>query len=342
MISKVAVLILNFNGKQFLGECFKSLRITEYPCYEVYLVDNGSSDNSVEYVQENFPWVKIIKHRKNYGFCEGYNKAIRQIDAKYVMLLNNDIKVLKKDWLINLVEVLEGDDKIAAVGAKLIFANFPSIINSVGGRLYRWSGAADIGARESDFGQYDRPPIEPFYNCGGAMLLRRDIFLSVGGFDSKMFAYSEDLDLCWRFRLAGFRIVYCPKVTIHHIFSASWHSYGLYKMYLSNRNLIRAMGKNYSLSSLCKNAPLFILNGLVQTMLFSLVFRKTLAFYFNLKALAWNIANLPSTMKERYKIQTSRKTPENAVLTAMGQEKFEKVTEILRKIRFDRKYSGMR
>lgn len=335
---EVAILVLNFNGKQFLQGCLGSLQATNCRSYETYLVDNASEDGSVEYTSKNFPKVKIIKHQKNYGFSLGYNKAVNEVNAKYIMLLNNDVEIADADWLTDLLKAIESDKRIAAVSAKLTFANFPSIINSVGGALFRWTGAVNIGSRERDEGQYDNPPIEPFFACGGAMLLRRDAFLSVGGFDSKMFAYSEDLDLCWRLRLKGYRIAYCPKAVVKHVISASWDSYGLYKIYLSERNLLRTMGKNYSLTSLFKNLPLFLLNRTIQMMFFSLLFRRQMVLYLYFRAILWNITNLPDTVKKRYIVQTTRKTREKEILESMAGGRFEKFTEILRKIRFDRKY----
>ena len=148
------------------------------------MIDNASTDGSIEYVQENFPLVRIIKFDENFGFAKGYNHAIKRITADYILLLNNDTKILKSDFLDVMVNQAQKDLDIAAIACKMVFMSDPSIINSVGGiGIPYWRGFEDVGFREKDVGQYDTTLIEPFSFCGGATLIRSQAFKETRGFD---------------------------------------------------------------------------------------------------------------------------------------------------------------
>jgi hypothetical protein len=194
--SRVVVIILNYNGLRWLSNCLSSVGRTAYHDLDVYLVDNGSVDGSVDFVRENFPWVKVISHAFNFGFAEGYDIAIEKIEADYVVLLNPDTVVLDPDWVKYLLDVATKNPQIAAVACKMVSMSGYSILDSVGGMgIPFWRGFVDIGREEHDNGQYDSKEFEPFSFCGGAALIRRDVFLEAGGFDRKFFMYFEDVDL---------------------------------------------------------------------------------------------------------------------------------------------------
>jgi len=174
---RVAVMILNYNSLRWLPNCLSSVAGTDYPNLDVYLVDNGSIDGSVEHVRKKFPWVKVIQHSRNLGFAEGYNRAIEKVEADYVVLLNSDAEVLNSSWVERLLGVATKDPSIVAVACKMVSMEDHSRLDSVGGMgIPFWRGFIDIGREEHDNGQYDCEVFEPLASCGGATLIERDVF----------------------------------------------------------------------------------------------------------------------------------------------------------------------
>jgi GT2 family glycosyltransferase len=221
---KIAVMILNYNGREILLNCVSSLEKTSYSNFEVFVIDNASTDDSLPRLRQFFPWVKIIQFDKNYGFCQGYNKASKIVDSDYFLFLNNDITILNFDWLSEMIKTIR-EPLIGAVGSKLLLFENSKILENIGGTIYKWQGGVRIGFGEEDKGQYDKIPVNPFYVSGASLLIAKKLFLEVGGFDSIMFAYSEDLDLCWRLRLLGYKIQSCQRAVLLHRLSASWKNH---------------------------------------------------------------------------------------------------------------------
>jgi len=319
-VPKVAVMVLNFNGRVWLERCLSSLLKLEYPNLDIHLIDNGSSDGSVDYVRSAFPMVSVTAYPENLGYAEGYNVAIRNVKADYVLLLNNDTEIVSPRLVDDLVEALEADRGIAAASCKILFMSEPDTINSIGGTGIRfWRGFADAGFGEKDEGQYDEPPVEPFSVCGGAALIRRDLYLSVGGFDSRFFAYSEDVDLCWRLRLLGYRVCYVPKARVLHHFSGSLPPSNMDRLKLlwTRRNLLRMIIKNCDRSTLGWALRSVLAHLCAMLMWFSLT-DPTKAICLA-RAVAWNITNLKDTLRERRRIQLRRLALEGKILAVMYQ-----------------------
>ncbi len=330
---RVAILVLNFNGKDFLPECLTSLQMTKWP-NRIYLVDNASSDGSVDFVEKNFQHVRVIQHSSNYGFCEGYNRAVGSVEEDYILLLNNDTVVENPDWLGNMMRPLLFDNRVAVVGAKLLDYHQREILDAVGGTVLRWIGiGVRLGAGERDLGQYDNPPVEPFCVLGAALLMKRILFAKAGGFDPLMFAYSEELDLCWRLRLMGFKVKYCPRATVLHHASGSWSRKNRLKFYLASRNFLRACLKNYSATSLVREIPPYLTVNLLGAVTGSIVTRNP-GFYTTLfRSLRWNLANLSTTLRERLFIQSQRVVDEREVLEAMGNQRVGSLKVVLAQLR---------
>ena len=290
-LPKLSVIILNYNGLRWLAKCLSSVAGTDYPNLDVYLVDNGSTDGSLEYTQENFPWVKVIPNEENLGFAEGYNRAIEKVSADYIVLLNNDTEVLNRDWIKHLVDAAFSDSMIAAVACKMVSMEDRSRLDSVGGMgIPFWRGFIDIGRGELDRGQYDRGDFEPFAFCGGAALIKRSIFMRIGGFDGKFFPYVEDPDLSWRLRLFGYKVAFAPRAKVAHYFSGStkWKAVDALKLYYCHRNFLRAIPKNCgsSLSWALRNYRLY---SLIISAGFSILEpTKAIAVA---KAILWNFVN---------------------------------------------------
>jgi len=314
---RVAVVILNYNGLRWLPNCLSSVAKTDYSNLGVHLVDNGSVDGSVDYVQKNFPCVKIIQHSRNLGFAEGYNRAIEKVDADYVLLLNSDTQVLNRSWVKFLVDIAMGDSTIAAVACKMVSMEDHSRLDSVGGMgIAFWRGFVDIGREEHDRGQYDSRDFEPFAFCGGAALVDRDVFMKVGGFDERFFLYVEDADLSWRLRLLGYRVGFAPEAKVAHYFSGSAGSkvVDARKLYCCHRNLLRAIVKNCSSSFGWALRNYFLFSSILAVGFSIFEPIKACAV---LRAIFWNLLNFKDTYPRRVRIQTSRTMSEREILARM-------------------------
>ena len=316
-LPRVAIIILNYNGLKWLPECLSSVLKTNYPNYETFLIDNASSDTSVEYVQRECPSVKVFRNPTNLGFAEAYNRAISQIEAEYVVLLNNDTEVLNPNWLSHLVEAANEGANVGAVTAKMVSMRNHQLLDSVGGAgIPYWRyGFFDIGHDEMDIGQYAKG-FEPFAYCGGAALIRKTAFIDAGKLDAKFFAHYDDPDLCWRLRLRGWKIGYASGAKIAHHRGGTMGGGEITPLilYYCNRNLLRAIIKN-SGSSL----RWALRNYLLYTFLVTLVFlvyepRKSALL---VKGILWNLRNLRSSYTARRLVQSRRKVTEQEILRRM-------------------------
>jgi len=312
----VAIMVINYNGLRWLPRCLSSVQNTEYLNFEVCLIDNASGDDSVKYVRENYPSVKIIQNPRNLGFAEAYNRIIENTDAELVVLLNNDTEILNPLWLDKLVAIINHRPEVGAVACKMVSTNEPSLLESVGTMGVRfWRGFADIGWGERDVGQYS-VSFEPFGFCGGAALVRRDAFLKAGEFDEKFFVYAEDVDLSWRLRLLGWKIGYCPDAVVAHVRGASAWGAMLTgpRIYYGLRNVLRAILKNCgsSLGWALRNFAIFATFAF-----FGFAAFEPRTAYAPLRAAIWNLRHLGDTLRYRHVVQRSRKTAESEILRAM-------------------------
>jgi hypothetical protein len=222
MTPRVAILVLNYNGRAWLDPCLTSLTRLTVPA-ELVVVDNASTDDSLPYLRERWPQVRVLAFDRNYGFAEGYNRALAEVPGEWAVLLNNDA-TLSPDWLAILLQAAEQHPKAAMLGGKLLLAG-----EGVTGKVIQCAGAAytdagtafELGWGEPDTGQYDTARAVAAVP-GAAMLLRREVFQSLSGFDAGYFAYLEDVDLCWRAWLAGHEVWYIPTAEAAHHFGSSF------------------------------------------------------------------------------------------------------------------------
>ena len=257
----VSVVILGWNGKKFLEKFLPSaVNYTNKPEYEVVYADNLSSDDSVAYVRENFPTVRIIQNPSNRGFAAGYNECLKQINTKYYVLLNQDVEVTE-NWLDNLVLLAESDEKIAAVQPKIRSYKNPEYFEYAGaaGGMMDWIGYAFCRGRifdtmEKDNGQYD-DSIDIFWASGASMFVRSSAYWEAGGLDPDFFAHQEEIDLCWRMKNLGYRIVYQPKSMVFHVGGGSLPQGNPTKTFLNFRNNMMMLYKNLPLSELLWKMP---------------------------------------------------------------------------------------
>jgi hypothetical protein len=256
MPSKVDIIIPHCNGQKLLEGCLPWLFRTAYPDCTVYLVDNASTDGSPEWAKAHYPKIEIIRSEKNLGYAGGCNLGIRSTSGQYVVLLNNDTEV-EPDWLEKLVQALDRDNGLAAAQPKILWLRDRTRFDYSGGA----GGLMDVfgfpfcrgrlfDELETDRGQYDDSPPDIFWASGSASIYRRQALEISGLLDEDFFMHMEEIDLCWRLHLCGFRIVSVPQSVIYHLSGGSLPAGNFRKMYLNHRNSQLMMWKNYSLSSL--------------------------------------------------------------------------------------------
>jgi len=219
----VYIIVLNWNGKEHVTACIKSLEKVNYPRYITLVVDNASSDGSAEYISKNFPNVKLIVNSTNLRFAGGNNVGIDYAmanGADYILLLNNDTLV-SPDFLSRLVEAAEENSKIGMVGPKIYYYNSQNVIWFAGGGIdWRSGWTYHVGIHEVDRGQYDRK-VETNYITGCCLLVKRAVIEKIGNLDESYAMYGEDVDWCIRASRAGFKLLYVPSSIIWHKVSAS-------------------------------------------------------------------------------------------------------------------------
>jgi GT2 family glycosyltransferase/glycosyltransferase involved in cell wall biosynthesis len=252
---KVEAVVISYNGAKFIGPSLQSLLDQDYENLVVTVVDNASSDGTADLIRRDFPRIRLIASRQNLGFASGNNLVFRQSDADWIALLNQDA-VARRDWISEMVRAGEGDPRIGAVGAKMLMQRCPTILNSAGIEVNEAGFGVDrwIGLKDDD-----QSPIaqDVFGVCGGAMMLRAKDLRELGGFDDSFFMYFEDVDLCWRMRLAGRRIVYAPLAVVHH----DWHgdrgsgNRAMRRRYMCERNRLWAVVKNWEWKNLVRVWP---------------------------------------------------------------------------------------
>jgi len=207
----VSIVILNYNGRKYLGEflnqCLNSLLDMDYPNFEAIFVDNGSTDQSVDFVRKNYgSAIKAVRNASNLGFSEGFNTGMRASKGKYLALLSNDMTVDPK-WLNMAVEMMEKESKIGLLGFKRLVYETKKLLDGIGGNLYLCGRVNLVGANETDRGQYVVPTKDLIY-IAGAMVLTRKTLKESGLFDPSYIIFSEACDLCYRIRRCGYETVY--------------------------------------------------------------------------------------------------------------------------------------
>ena len=291
----VAVVILNWNGKDLLSRFLPGVVKSKYANLQVIVGDNASTDDSVAFVRLNFPEVTIIENDRNYGFAEGYNRILDQVTAKYYILLNSDVEV-PANWISPVIALMEADEMIAAAQPKIKWQLDKSKFEYAGAA----GGFLDINAFpfcrgrifdiiESDLGQYNDVR-EVFWASGAAFFIKSAIWKKTGGLDPDLFAHMEEIDLCWTIHRMGHSIQYVPNSIIYHVGGATLNKANPKKTFLNFRNSLWMLQKHLPKNKLA--GILFIrmcLDALAaihylsqgQVKHFAAVFNAHLSFYFN-------------------------------------------------------------
>ncbi len=269
----VALVILNYNGVGYLEKYLPSLLKTTYPNYQIYVADNGSKDESIPFLKANFPQVAIIELGQNYGFSKGYNLVLQDLEPDYFVLLNSDVEVTP-NWLEPLIQLMESDRLIAAAQPKVRALNNPEFFEyagAAGGWLdflgYPFCRGRIFDTVEQDKGQYDQER-EIFWASGCCMAVRAPLFKGFGGFDDEFFAHLEEIDLCWRFKRAGYKIMFTHRSVVYHVGGGTLGYQSPYKTYLNFRNSYYTLLKNESVIKLAYLIPLRIVMDTVAALSF--------------------------------------------------------------------------
>ena len=247
---KVAVVILNYNGRKFLEQFLPNVIANCDPTLaEIVVADNASTDDSVAFMREHFPEIRLIENGSNGGFATGYNVALRQIEAQYYVLLNSDIEVAPR-WIEPVIEMMDADPQIAACQ--------PKILSYYNKERFEYAGASGgfidkygypfcrgrvFQNLEVDEHQYDVPK-EVFWATGACMFVRADLYHQIGGLDDSFFAHMEEIDLCWRLKNAGYKVYCCPQSWVYHIGGGTLSKNSPRKTYLNFRNNLSLLVKN--------------------------------------------------------------------------------------------------
>ncbi len=248
-MDKVAIVILNWNGEKMLRKYLPSVEACSEGEAAVYVADNASTDGSVGYLRTSHPKVRVLVLERNWGFAEGYNRALSQIEAEYYVLLNSDVEVTPH-WLTPLVSFMDGHPEVAACQPKLLSVNQRHAFEYAGAaggfidRLgYPFCRGRLFDTVEEDKGQYDSP-MEIHWATGACLMVRSADYRESGGLDGRFFAHNEEIDLCWRLRIMGRRIYCLPQSKVYHLGGGTLPKGNARKTFLNFRNNLTMLYKN--------------------------------------------------------------------------------------------------
>jgi len=247
-LKQIAVVILNWNGCHHLARFLPSV-MAHSALADIIVADNASTDNSINYVKHHYPQIEIIRLEQNYGFAEGYNRALKNLPHPFFVLLNSDVE-LTAEWLNPMLVMMETDDRIAAIQPKILSYTHRSYFEyagAAGGYLDRYGYAFCRGRLfdtiEKDEGQYDDER-EIFWASGCALFIRSHIYREAGGLDADLFAHFEEIDLCWRIKRMGYKVMYNPHSVVYHLGGGTLSAQSSYKTFLNFRNNLAVLYKN--------------------------------------------------------------------------------------------------
>lgn len=323
----VSIIVLNYNGRQFVSKCLRSLSGQTYRNFEVIFVDNASTDCSVEHVRKirrhlGIPRLRIIVSGVNLGFCGGINLGIRYARGEYIVLLNVDT-YLAPSWLEELVKAVASDERIGICQSKIVYPDFR--INTTGNLCDFYGSTACRGVGEIDKCQYDKSQENFFFASGASLLIKKKVLEDIGLLDEKLFLYYDDVDLSWRARLKGYSICYIPTSLCVHFESSSVRQFkeaGLLAFYYNQRNKVRVLLKNYGLLNVVKRVPIALSVSLIESINMSVKRRDSRIIFMFLKALVWNMCNLKDTLRERKHIQKLRTVSDEQIERFMRSPPF--------------------
>ena len=238
----ISVVVLNWNGIKVLNQCLSSLRTQTYTPFEIIVVDNASTDDSVNFIRERFPDIKLVVNEKNLGFGGGNNVGILTSRGRYIMMLNNDTRLDSK-CIEELKKSIEKDDRYGACASKILLEYEDNLIDAAG--IVVCPDGLSIGRGRLEKGDRYDEEVEVFFASDCACLYRREMLENIGLYDEDFFAYADETDMGWRAQLAGWKCIYNPKAIVYHFHSASTGTYSPFKAFLVERNRIWVAIKSF-------------------------------------------------------------------------------------------------
>jgi GT2 family glycosyltransferase len=320
MSKKISVIVPNYNGKHFLRACFTSLFSTGYSPLEVVMVDNASTDGSVDFVRSHFPKVKIIQSVQNLGFAGAVNLGIKAAKGDYLAILNNDT-VVDSRWLIELKKAIASHPEVGFCASKMVWLKNAKILDSAG-IIYSWKGKAyDRGHGETDEGQYDQPEYV-FGACNGASFYQRSVFEKIGLFDENFFLVADDVDFSFRAQLAGIKCLYVPTAMVKHAGGGTVITWTEKKARFSAKHHLYIIIKNFPTKFLLLNLPQVVverlrnLSGILKSVPW---WRRPFVVLLTYSEV---ILRLPAMLKERKLIQKRRKVSDEYLCSIIRRADF--------------------
>ena len=260
----VAIVILNWNGRKFLEKFLPSVIASVYEHKKIIIADNASTDDSIQFLRENYPQISIIQNKTNLGFAAGYNAALKQVEADYYVLLNSDVEVTP-NWIAPVIDLMESDKMIAACQ--------PKILSYLNKDMFEYAGASGgwldkfgypfmrgrvFDDCEKDTGQYD--DVQPcFWASGAALFVRSSVYHELGGLDEFFFAHQEEIDFCWRLQLAEYKVYVQPASVVYHVGGGTLPKGSSRKTFLNFRNNLVMLSKNLPITTALWKIPVRLL-----------------------------------------------------------------------------------
>ena len=263
---KVTIIIPNYNGKHFMEPCLASLNEQTCRDFKILIVDNASTDGSLEYMEQTYPDIEVLALDSNYGFSRAVNEGIRHADTPYVILLNNDTTVDSR-YVEEMIRAIEVSDRIFSVSSKMIQMYHPDLMDDAGDMysVLGWAFQRGVGRPEKLY----KKSCRVFTACAGAAIYRREVFETIGYFDEMHFAYLEDIDVGYRAKLYGYDNVFCPEAVVYHVGSGtSGSKYNSFKVKLAARNNVYLNYKNMRAWQLLLNSPCLLAGTFVKFLFF--------------------------------------------------------------------------
>lgn len=313
----VSIIIVNYNGKKILENCIRSVLSNNYGCIEIIVVDNASTDGSIENISRFLSELKIIKLERNFGPARARNDGVKIAKGKYIGFLDNDTEV-DPDWIVEAIKEFENDENIGVIQCKLLLLKEPHKIDYVGEYIGQ-NGFLVQRARyqEEDCGQYDQN-VEILAAKSAGMFIRKDVFEKIGGFDEDYFIFVEETDLGWRSWLMGYKSIFCHASVVYHLFSTTKdivdkNTNNYFIRFHGTKNYIMTLIKNLGFRQLIYTLPIHVMAWFGLAVL--LIIQGNFKSGFNiLRGIWWNLANLPKTLNKRWYIQSRRALPDQILL----------------------------
>ena len=304
---KIAVVVLNWNGRKWL-EIMLPFLIRYSQQAKIFIADNASNDDSILFVEKNYPKIKIISNKSNNGYAKGYNDVLKKIDSEYYVLINSDIEV-SKNWIDPIINLMDNDNKIAACQPKILNynnRNYFEYAGASGGYIdilgYPLCRGRIFDTLEKDEGQYN-DVIEVFWASGACLFVRASYFNEIGGLDEDFFAHQEEIDLCWRFKNKDYKIMVQPESIVYHVGGGTLNSSSGFKTYLNFRNNLSMLFKNLSLFEIIWILPSRLILDGIAALRFLLQKHGYKHFFAVLQAHISFYLNLPKNLIKRLKIR---------------------------------------